>query len=262
MKNPFEVGAIIPAAGSGKRMNASINKIRLTLLGRTVLERTLETILASEFIAIVVLVVKAEEKALLQIQTSQLASQFNKELVLVAGGEERQESVANGLNYLKQWPGWKERKRLVAIHDAARPLLTPELLKQSLLAGLEYGAVGIGVPLKDTIKQVDADGMVIATPDRAGLWAIQTPQVFDLDLLLECYQKTSVSGKIFTDDCGVVEYCGQPVKLIPGSYENLKINPPEDLVLAEAILRRREDAVRPSPRSLPAWQGSRPHRSG
>lgn len=245
MKNPFEVGAIIPAAGSGKRMNASINKIRLTLLGRTVLERTLETILASEFIAIVVLVVKAEEKALLQIQTSQLASQFNKELVLVAGGEERQESVANGLNYLKQWPGWKERKRLVAIHDAARPLLTPELLKQSLLAGLEYGAVGIGVPLKDTIKQVDADGMVIATPDRAGLWAIQTPQVFDLDLLLECYQKTSVSGKIFTDDCGVVEYCGQPVKLIPGSYENLKITTPEDLVLAEAILRRREDADRP-----------------
>lgn len=245
MKNPFEVGAIIPAAGSGKRMNASINKIRLPLLGRTVLERTLETILASEFIAIVVLVVKAEEKALLQSQTSQLASQFNKELVLVAGGEERQESVANGLNYLKQWPGWKERKRLVAIHDAARPLLTPELLKQSLLAGLEYGAVGIGVPLKDTIKQVTADGMVIGTPDRAGLWAIQTPQVFDLDLLLECYQKASASGKIFTDDCGVVEYCGQPVKLIPGSYENLKITTPEDLIMAEAILRRREDADRP-----------------
>lgn len=245
MKNPFEVGAIIPAAGSGKRMNASINKIRLTLLGRTVLERTLETFLASEFIAIVVLVVKAEEKALLQSQTSQLASQFGKELVLVDGGEERQESVANGLNYLKQWPRWKERKRLVAIHDAARPLLTPELLKQSLMAGLEYGAVGIGVPLKDTIKQVDADGMVIATPDRAGLWGIQTPQVFDLDLLFECYQKASASGKIFTDDCGVVEYCGQPVKLIPGSYENLKITTPEDLILAEAILRRREDADRP-----------------
>lgn len=245
MKNPFEVGAIIPAAGSGKRMNASINKIRLTLLGRTVLERTLETILASEFIVIVVLVVKAEEKALLQSQTSQLASKFDKELVLVSGGEERQESVANGLNYLKHWPGWKERKRLVAIHDAARPLLTPELLKQSLLAGLEYGAVGIGVPLKDTIKQVTTDGMVIATPDRAGLWAIQTPQVFDLDLILECYQKASASGKIFTDDCGVVEYCGQPVKLIPGSYENLKITTPEDLILAEAILRRREDADRP-----------------
>lgn len=245
MKNPFEVGAIIPAAGSGKRMNASINKIRLTLLGRTVLERTLETFLASEFIAIVVLVVKAEEKALLQSQTSQLASQFGKELVLVDGGEERQESVANGLNYLKQWPRWKERKRLVAIHDAARPLLTPELLKQSLMAGLEYGAVGIGVPLKDTIKQVDADGMVIATPDRAGLWGIQTPQVFDLDLLFECYQKASASGRIFTDDCGVVEYCGQPVKLIPGSYENLKITTPEDLILAEAILRRREDADRP-----------------
>ncbi|MGE5606905.1 MAG: 2-C-methyl-D-erythritol 4-phosphate cytidylyltransferase [Bacteroidota bacterium] len=245
MKEPFEVGAIIPAAGSGRRMNASINKIMLPLLGRSVLERTLETFLTSKFIKIVVLVIKAKEKVTLQNQTSRLASKFDKEIVLVAGGEERQESVANGLNYLKQWPGWKGQKRLVAIHDAARPLLTPELLKQSLLAGLEYGAVGIGVPVKDTVKQVDADGMVIATPDRAGLWGIQTPQVFDLGLLLECYQKACASGKIFTDDCGVVEYCGQPVKLILGSYENLKITTPEDLILAEAILRRRENADRP-----------------
>lgn len=245
MKDSFEVGAIIPAAGSGRRMNASLNKISLRLLGRSVLERTLETFLASEYIKIIVIVVKKEERADLQSQTAQLASKYDKALVLVPGGEERHDSVANGLNYLKQWPGWKGQKRLVAIHDAARPLLTPELLEQSLLAGLEYGAVGIGVPLKDTVKQIDADGMVIATPDRASLWGIQTPQVFDLHLLLECYQKAGASGKKFTDDCGVVEYCGQPVKLILGSYENLKITTPEDLILAEAILRRRADADRP-----------------
>jgi 2-C-methyl-D-erythritol 4-phosphate cytidylyltransferase len=225
-------------------MNASINKIRMSLLGRSVLERTLETFLASKFITIVVLVVKAEEKDVLQSQTTQLASKFGKEIVLVSGGEERQDSVANGLDYLKQWTGWTEQKRLVAIHDAARPLLTPELLKQALLAGLEYGAAGIGVPLKDTIKQVDESGMVIATPERASLWGVQTPQVFDLHLLLRCYQKARASGRIFTDDCGVVEYCGQPVKLILGAYENLKITTADDLILAEAILRRREDADR------------------
>ena len=245
MNRPFEVGAIIPAAGSGRRMDAAINKIRLPLLGRSVLEWTLETFLDSELIKIVVLVVKSDEIQVLQSLTRYLALEYGKEVAFVAGGEERQDSVANGLEYLKSWAGWKSKKRLVAIHDAARPLLTGELLKESLLAGAQYGAVGIGVPLKDTIKQVDADGMVIATPDRPSLRGIQTPQVFDLHLLLECYQKVSASGKMFTDDCGVVEYCGQPVKLIPGSYENLKITTPEDLVLAEAILRRRENADRP-----------------
>lgn len=240
----FEVGAIIPAAGSGRRMNTDINKIMLPLLGHSVLERTLETFLASEFITIVILVVKPLEREALQSETTEIAAKFGKEIAIVAGGEERQGSVANGLEYLRRWTGWHSQKRLVAIHDAARPLLTPELLQQSIMAGLEYGAVGIGVPLKDTIKQVDSKGMVIATPDRSSFWGIQTPQVFDLNLLLECYQKVSASGIIFTDDCGVVEYCGQPVKLIPGSYENLKITTHEDLVLAEAILRRREDANR------------------
>ncbi len=244
MKETYEVGAIIPAAGSGRRMNSPINKILLPLLERSVLERTLETVLASEFIKIVVLAVKQEEREILQSKTGKLASKYNKEVALVAGGEERQESVANGLEHLKRWAGWNSSKRLVAIHDAARPLLTPELLDQSLMAGLKYGAVGIGVPLKDTIKQIDADGMVIASPDRSSFWGIQTPQVFDLDLLVKCYQETSASGKLFTDDCGVVEYCGHPVKLIPGSYENLKITTPEDLILAEAILRRREYADR------------------
>ena len=245
MNRPFEVGAIIPAAGSGRRMNAAINKIRLPLLGRSVLERTLETFLKSELIKIIVLVAKIDEIRVLQSLTAKLASEYGKEVAIVAGGEERQDSVANGLEYLKSWAGWKSKKRLVAIHDAARPLLTAELLTESLLAGLEYPAVGIGVPLKDTLKQVDGNGMVIGTPDRSSLWGIQTPQVFDLHLLLECYQKVSGSGKLFTDDCGVVEYCGQPVKLILGSYENLKITTAEDLVLAEAILRRREDANRP-----------------
>lgn len=242
MIESFEVGVIIPAAGSGSRMKAGVNKIMLAILGRSVLERTLETFLASEYIKIVVIPVKPEEKEVIRDHIRATVSRFNKELVLVDGGEERWESVANGLQYLKRWTDWKTGKRLVAIHDAARPLLSPELMEESLMAGLEYGAVGVGVPLKDTIKQVNSDGMVVMTPDRSRYWGIQTPQVFDLNLLFDCYQKASTSGLIFTDDCGVVEYCGYPVKLIPGSYENLKITTPEDLILAEAILRRREDA--------------------
>lgn len=244
MKEPFEVGAVLPAAGSGRRMNASVNKIMLPLLGCSVLERTLETFLSSKLISVVVLAIRPEERDVIQSKITAITGKFNKEVVLVEGGEERQQSVLNCLEYLKNWGGWESRKRLVAIHDAARPLLTPELLDQSLIAGLEYGAVGTGVPLKDTIKEVDTNGMALTTPDRSKYWSIQTPQVFDLNLLLECYYKVSDSDIIFTDDCGVVESCGLPVKLILGSYENLKITTPEDLVLAEAILRRREDADR------------------
>jgi len=245
MLESVEVGAVIPAAGSGKRMNVSVNKIMLPLLGRSVLEHTLEVFLASDLIKILVLVVKTDEKDGVYHQIRGIDNKYGKKIVFVDGGAERQESVVNGLEYLRRWTGWKVRKRLVVIHDAARPLLTKELLRQSLMAGLDYGAVGIGVPLKDTIKQVDSEGIVVATPDRSKFWGIQTPQIFDLDLLLECYQKVNESGLLFTDDCGVVEYCGHPVKLIPGSYENLKITTPEDLILAEAILRRRENADRP-----------------
>jgi len=244
MKEPFEAGAIIPAAGSGRRMNAPTNKVLLPLLGVSILERALDVFLNSEFVKIVVLAVKPSEKRIFEDQTRPLAAAFNKEIALVNGGAERWESVANALEYLRGWTGWRHRKRLVAVHDAARPLLTRELLNQSLAAGLEYGAVGLGVPLKDTIKRVDGDGLVVDTPERSSLRAIQTPQVFDFDLLLDCYQRIKGSGINFTDDCGVVEYCGHPVKLILGSYENLKITTPEDLALAEAILRRRENADR------------------
>jgi 2-C-methyl-D-erythritol 4-phosphate cytidylyltransferase len=245
MLEAFEAGAVIPAAGSGRRINAPVNKIMLPLLGRSVLEHTLEVFLASNLIKILVLAVKRDEKDAIHSQITGITNKYGKKIVLVEGGAERQDSVAHGLEYLRRWTGWKSRKRLVAIHDAARPLITVDLLHQSLMAGLDCGAVGIGVPLKDTIKEVDAEGIVIATPDRSKFWAIQTPQVFDLDLLLECYQKAKESRLLFTDDCGVVEFCGHSVKLIPGSYENLKITTPEDLILAEAILRRRENADRP-----------------
>jgi 2-C-methyl-D-erythritol 4-phosphate cytidylyltransferase len=247
MQSSVPIVAVIPAAGSGRRMNANINKIWLPLGGRNVLSYTLQVFLASEFIQHIILVVNPAEmedfERFLDREAGDLVPAFqakSSKITLVAGGDYRQQSVANALQFLKSWPGWSgEEKRLVVIHDAARALLTHELLEKSIQAGLQFGAAGIGVPVKDTIKQVNPDGLIIATPDRSTLWAIQTPQVFDYHLITICYDQAAGILPQFSDDCGIVEYCGHPVKLLEGSYENLKITTPEDLLIAEAILQAR-----------------------
>jgi 2-C-methyl-D-erythritol 4-phosphate cytidylyltransferase len=253
MYHSAQIVAVIPAAGSGRRMNANVNKIWLPLCGQTVLDHTLKVFQKSQSIDHIVLAVNQAEIRDFErfIQTNPVTGPPSESLAgisqrefagisLVAGGAERQQSVANALQFLKSWPGWSNRsERLVVIHDAARALLTFELLERAISAGLEYKAAGVGVPVKDTIKQVNADGLVAATLDRSRLWAIQTPQAFHFDLILSCYEKVSRLPSNFSDDCGVVEYCGHPVKLIEGSYENLKITTPGDLIMAGAILRAR-----------------------
>lgn len=239
--------AIIAAAGSGRRMNANVNKIWLPLCGRSVLGHTLNTFLSSVTIDHIVLVVNPLEIDDFQeylagngnLATPEISSEHISRISLVGGGEYRQQSVANALQFLKSWPAWSEGKRLVVIHDAARALLTPVLLEKAVRAGLEWDAVGVGVPVKDTIKQVDVGGWIVSTPDRSKLWAIQTPQVFDFDLITACYYRVAQDLARFSDDCGIVEHCDHPVKLIEGSYENFKITTPEDLIFAEAILRKR-----------------------
>jgi 2-C-methyl-D-erythritol 4-phosphate cytidylyltransferase len=248
MNHLNRIVAVIPAAGSGRRMNANINKIWLPLCSQSVLEHTLNTFLSSALIDHLVLVVNPLEIGDFQRFLSGIPSsptiavspeQISK-ISLVAGGEYRQQSVANAIKFLNSWSGWPDANhRLVVIHDAARALLTGGLLEKAIRAGLKWGAAGVGVPVKDTIKQVDADGMVISTPDRSRLWAIQTPQVFDFNLIHACYEQVADILPKFSDDCGIVEHCGHPVKLIEGSYENFKITTPEDLIFAEAILRAR-----------------------
>ncbi len=255
-----QVTAVIPAAGSGRRMNANINKIWLPLCGQSVLAHTLNIFLNSKFIDHIVLAVNQAEtddfakfltaisandspnnhSGVSQNQGSIITREKSGRVSLVEGGAERQHSVANALQYLKSWSGWLDKaEKFVVIHDAARALLTIELLEKAILAGLQYKAVGVGVPVKDTIKQADNEGIVTATLERSRLWTIQTPQVFDFQLLVDCYEKVAGISPVFSDDCSVVEYCNYPVKLIAGSYENLKITTPEDLVVAEAILRKR-----------------------
>ena len=239
-----EVFGIILAAGSGRRMKAGRNKVWLELKGKCLVERSIDSFRASGRFHHLVLVGNPDEwddfSAFLESRP------YRQEISLVAGGEERQDSVANALRYLEERFGGTEEqpessaqdrpRRLVAIHDAARPLITVALLSRGIEAAREYHAVGLAVPVKDTIKQVDAAQMVLDTPDRSRLWAMQTPQIFDFQLIVSCYRRIAGSGLIFSDDCAVVEHAGLPVKLVPSSYYNLKITTPEDLRIAESFL--------------------------
>lgn len=238
------VVAIIAAAGSGKRMGAAVNKIWLPLNGKPVLEHTLETFQQSPLVDRIVLVVNPAELEQFQEFLSEKRTGWKITVNVTAGGAERQDSVLNGLRYVTERLEMDPGRTLVAVHDGARALITSGQLENTVAAAYKHRAAGIGVPVKDTIKQVDAEGWIRYTPDRTLLWAIQTPQVFDLELLYHCYCEVSGSDRLFSDDCGVVEACGYPVKMVMGSYENLKITTPEDLAVAEAILRRREDADR------------------
>jgi 2-C-methyl-D-erythritol 4-phosphate cytidylyltransferase len=235
-----KVAAVIPAAGSGRRMQAECNKVWLELNGVSILEHTLKVFQAATVIDRIVLVINPAEFERFAIFLRDQAGSWRCPVDLVLGGAARQDSVANGLKFLKQQSGWGQNRDLVVVHDAARALLTEALLTAAIEMAVEYRAVGVGTPVKDTIKQVNRDGLVVATLKRDLLWAVQTPQVFDFALLDECYRKAATLDSKFTDDCGVVECFGYPVKLMCGSYENLKLTTPEDLILAETILRRRD----------------------
>lgn len=235
----FQAVAIIPAAGSGRRMGAAVNKIWLPLAGQSIISRTLRVFEAAAAVDLIVLAVNPSE--LPEFERYLADHSFGCTIQLVEGGTTRQRSVFNALEEVAAWPGWLPGlRRLAVIHDAARALITPDLLNQSVKAGLEFQAAAVAVPVKDTIKQVDESGFVIATLERSSLWAVQTPQVFDFDLIRSCHERLAETEREFSDDCGLVEYCGYRVKLIPGSYENLKLTTPEDLPLAETILRRRQ----------------------
>lgn len=158
---------------------------------------------------------------------------FQKVAGLVPGGETRQDSVFNGLKVLP------EDTDFVVVHDGVRPFLTDEMIVTCLEAAANWGAAVIAVPVKDTIKITDRDGFVADTPDRSQLWAIQTPQIFRRDLLLEAHRHARRKQIQLTDDAALVEQLGLKVKCVRGSYDNLKITTPEDLIAAEVLMRKR-----------------------
>ena len=214
-------GAVIVAAGSASRMEG-VDKIMADLGGKPVIVRTVEAFQNCDAVAEIVVVTRED----LIIPISDLLHDMGKVRAVVAGGKTRQESVTLGLNSLS------ERVKLAAIHDGARPLASWQLIDRVIRAANTYGAAVPGVPVKDTIK-IASGGLVSSTPDRSTLQAVQTPQVFDFDLLRGALQKAE--GKNVTDDCSAVEETGFKVKLVQGEERNIKITTPQDLKIARLL---------------------------
>ncbi|MGL6199867.1 MAG: 2-C-methyl-D-erythritol 4-phosphate cytidylyltransferase [Lachnospiraceae bacterium] len=231
--------AIVVAAGQGKRMGTDVPKQYLELQGKPVICHTLQVFQDSELIDDIVIV--ADRKEISRIQDEIVETYgFRKVIAIAAGGAERYESVMEGLNILKDEPA--EGKHYVFIHDGVRMLVDQAIIKRAYEAVQEHRACVVGMPVKDTIKRADGQQFVYSTLDRSRLWQIQTPQVFEVPLIKEAYRLLMKQPEInVTDDSMVVEAMLKiPVKLVEGTYENIKITTPEDLHLAEMLINRRE----------------------
>jgi 2-C-methyl-D-erythritol 4-phosphate cytidylyltransferase len=214
--------AVVPAAGSGERLAAGAPKAFVNLGGRPMLEHALEGLRNSGVVDSVVVAVPPK-------RTDQAKLVFGGDAVIVAGGADRTESVRLALAAVGD-------AEFVLVHDAARALTPPALIAR-VVAALKSGhpAVVPALPVSDTIKAVDANGVVLGTPERSGLRAVQTPQGFQTELLRRAYERATAGG--FTDDASVVEATGTPVQVVAGDPLAFKITTPNDLLLAEALLR-------------------------
>ncbi|MGI6485652.1 MAG: 2-C-methyl-D-erythritol 4-phosphate cytidylyltransferase [Thermoanaerobacterales bacterium] len=222
----MQVSAVIAAGGRGKRMNIGFSKQFLNIKGRPILYYTLSTFESFNMFKEIILVVGQADFT--HAQNILKNYKFMKTR-LVNGGNERQDSVYNGLRALST------QTDIVVIHDGVRPFVKRDLIKRTIDAACEYKAAGAAVPVKDTIKIVENE-KIKHTPDRKTLWAMQTPQTFDYQLILNAYETAFKNGYYGTDDAVLVERIGLPVKIIEGAYENIKITTPEDIVVAEVFV--------------------------
>lgn len=222
--------AIVLAAGHGRRMNSDIHKQYMLLCGRPVLYYSLHA-LEESAVDEVVLVAGAGEVSYCREMIVEKYG-FQKIVSVIEGGRERYHSVYKGLRALT------EDTEYVLIHDGARPFLTEKIIEDTIEAVKEYKACVVGMPVKDTIKQADSRQFAEQTLDRSSLWAVQTPQAFSRDIVWKAYSMLMEHEIPVTDDAMVVEtFLHCPVKLIEGSYRNIKITTPEDLLTAEAFCR-------------------------
>ena len=216
-------GAVIVAAGTASRMGG-IDKVMAPLGGEPMIARTVRTFQNCDAISEIVIVTRED----LILPITALTREMPKVKAVVVGGKSRQESVSLGLNALSG------KVKLAAIQDGARPLITWEVIDRTVRAANSYGAAAPAIPVKDTIKVVE--GRVVKnTPDRATLFAVQTPQVFDFDLLRGALKKAEVDGAAVTDDCSAVELMGMSVKIVEGDERNIKVTTPMDLKIAELL---------------------------
>ncbi len=224
-----KVAAVITAAGKGTRMHSKINKQYLELGGIPVLARTIAAFQQCSEVDEIIVVINEEDINFCKNNIIE-RFQFSKVKCLVSGGVQRQDSVYKGLCAIGDNCG------IVLIHDGARPFVEVENISESINAARKFGACGIGVRVKDTIKISGPDGFVASTPDRSFLWSIQTPQCFDYGLIMRAHETAVQNNYTGTDDMVLVEKLGIPVKILEGSYNNIKITTPEDLIIGESIL--------------------------
>lgn len=224
------VSVVIVAGGKGKRMKSSINKVYIKLLGREILARTIDVFEKCKYINEIIIVTGRDEIDYCKnILVNKYA--YKKVKDVIVGGKERQNSVYNGLL------SCSKDTNIVVIHDGARPFVTENMIKNSIECTEKFTACAVGVKVKDTIKIVDDDNNIVNTPDRSFLYAVQTPQTFKYDVILKAH-KYALDNNIFvTDDTSLVESLGYMVKMIEGSYSNIKITTPEDLIFGEGLMK-------------------------
>ena len=217
-------GAVIVAAGTASRMGG-IDKVMAELEGEPMILRTVRTFQTCDAIQEIVIVTRED----LILPIMHLCAGLDKVKAVVVGGSSRQESVERGLNALSN------KVKLVAVQDGARPLITHAVIDRTVRAAHSYGAAAPAIPVKDTIKVVTG-GVVKETPDRKTLQAVQTPQVFDLDMLRGALKKAKEDGAEVTDDCSAVERLGMSIKIVEGDERNIKVTTPMDLKIAKLLL--------------------------
>jgi 2-C-methyl-D-erythritol 4-phosphate cytidylyltransferase len=231
MRLDMKTVAIIPAGGSGKRMQGHLSKQYLSVDGKPILVHTLRVFQRSPDIDEIVLVVLEEDIQMVRQMIAEPRG-ISKVRHVLAGGEQRQDSVRNGLAVIG------DDVEIVLIHDAVRPFVSGDLIHTAVREAEKHGAVTVGMPVKDTIKRVDQNGGVLETLDRQVLWMTQTPQAFKRSIIQEAYRKADEDQFYGTDDASLVERMGFRVKMIAASYENIKITTPEDLLIAEFLIKR------------------------
>jgi 2-C-methyl-D-erythritol 4-phosphate cytidylyltransferase len=223
--------AIIPAGGTGRRMESGVPKQYLPLAGLPVLVHTLQAFQVSPVIDEIFVVVP--EGDIPEVRQAIVEKHcLSKVSLVLAGGRQRQDSVRNALRHAR------DEHAIILIHDGVRPFISGELIRRSVAGAEEYGAVTSGVRIKDTVKDVNVTGWITKTVDREGLWLTHTPQAFRRPLIQAAYKKAAQDGVSGTDDASLVERLGIPVRMISGDYDNIKLTTPEDLALGEIIIRR------------------------
>lgn len=226
--------AIVLAAGQGRRMGTETQKQYLEILGKPVLWYSLEVFQKSEIIDDIIIVVGKGQEEYCKKEIVE-KYQIQKVKKIVSGGAERYHSVWNGLKELQE-------SGYVFIHDGARPFVDEEMIKRAYENVLQYKACVVGMPVKDTIKIADSSGFAQETPDRNRVWSVQTPQVFEASIIKNAYEiLLKQEDNSVTDDAMVVEkILGKKVKLVQGSYENIKLTTPEDLDIARVFAEKRK----------------------